>query len=197
MAHLWHTAQHRRSDACSSERVTQPLRVRRAADAVEQQGAQAQLAVKLDIALGHRGGRAGHGRGVQYQQHRGAQPLGKLRGRACLRGAIAAVKQPHHALHHRNVGTRCCPVEGAQHLGGRQEARTGRSWGSGSASCEMCGWRSVLRGTCDVTHPAALRAALQRCCCRTCSRLSIQVSRLMEGRPVASWWCIGSIKSAG
>lgn len=32
---------------------------------------------------------------------------------------------------------------------------------------------------------------------RTCSRVSIQVSRLMEGRPVAAAWCIGSRKSAG
>ena len=29
----------------------------------------------------------------------------------------------------------------------------------------------------------------------TCSRLSIQVSRLMEGRPVAAMWCMGSRKS--
>lgn len=32
--------------------------------------------------------------------------------------------------------------------------------------------------------------------CATCSRLSSQPSRLMDGRPVASLWCSGSMKSA-
>ena len=90
--------------------------MRRAADLVEEQAGQPQAAVKLGVAFGHRSRGARQRRRVHHQHHRRAQPLGQLRGGASFGGAVAAIKQPHDALHHRHVGAGDRSVERAQHL---------------------------------------------------------------------------------
>ena len=75
-----------------------------AGDAVEDGCGQHHLGIEALVAVHHRRGGACQVPRVHDQQHGRAQPLGHLRRRAVVGGALAAVVQTHAALDDGDVG---------------------------------------------------------------------------------------------